>query len=206
MKLTPEQIAENKLAAVGHIDGKSIEYFTGYQWVKTTNLVGIKNFPFRRKPEPAWTLPKGKQWHRTYWTKDMLPDGWRPLLKDEMMVVGDEARFDNREDTFCEQETGGQKASSLPCLYLRTRRPLPSDPQPWSRPEHVPGPVCWIRKTGNVGESLFIVAVDAAGITVCADKFGNKEISAHLVKWDALDGEYSTDRINWKACTVEARP
>lgn len=86
----------------------------------------------------------------------------------------------------------------------------------WSRPEHVPGPVCWIRKKNgvnyNVGESTpltdmkteaMIVSVSTRGFTYMAGEY-------HLLWWAETDMlsalEHSTDRITWQPCTVkEAR-
>lgn len=39
-----------------------------------------------------WSLPappSGMQWHRTDWTEDQLPEGWRPILKGESYGMND---------------------------------------------------------------------------------------------------------------------
>lgn len=37
-------------------------------------------------PDP----PEGYEWHRTDWTEEMLPEGWRPLLLAERPICGDQ--------------------------------------------------------------------------------------------------------------------
>lgn len=81
-----------------------------------------------RIPKPEWRLlepPTNKQWHRTDWTEDMLPEGWRPLLLNEKDHASDEELRDGVWTT-------------VSCLYnhrwhtgqserhTRTRRPLPT--------------------------------------------------------------------------------
>lgn len=44
-------------------------------------------------PTKPWTLPpppEGQQWHRTDWTEEMLPKGYRPLLLEEKDEIGDD--------------------------------------------------------------------------------------------------------------------
>lgn len=126
-----------------------------------------------QKPAPEWRLPDpppGQQWHRTDWTQDMLPEGYRPLLLGEPWVKGDEImrvsgqswhvagawRHDLLND-------GAEKDSAR----LRTRRPLPapveyvplepSDIQPGSVVRCI-GATWWKQVTG----------VRAENVTVCA--------------------------------------
>lgn len=81
-----------------------------------------------RLPEPAqpWKLPEppqGRQWHRTDWTEDMLPEGWRPLLLGEKRAAGDEYQYEG-DPTWglCQVYA---EASAINKEFYRTRRPLP---------------------------------------------------------------------------------
>ena len=81
--------------------------------------------------EPEWTLGRsvngftlaeGQEWHRNDFTKDMLPDGWRPLLKHEKAKIGDEYLL---MDTWCIQHHDDAFTANHYCATLqRTLRPL----------------------------------------------------------------------------------
>lgn len=79
--------------------------------------------------ETPWVLPPppaGMKWHRDDWTKDMLPEGYRPLLLDERDEDGDQ------------QLSEGEWITLLDCRFkttederhCRTRRPLPQSAEP----------------------------------------------------------------------------
>lgn len=75
-------------------------------------------------------------------------------------------------------------------------------PQPkrvhWSKPEHVPGPVCWVRRRGQPACWLITCVCDDAIY------FGStKPLQALFRDLPRIIDEYSTDRINWHPCTVE---
>lgn len=78
-------------------------------------------------------------------------------------------------------------------------RPAPEPvTRPWSKPEDVPGPVCYLRNsTTGCGVHWFMV--------IQADE-GTIDIQGREISWDALakEGvwEHSTDRITWKPCVV----
>lgn len=84
-----------------------------------------------REKSKEWKLPApppGKQWHRDDWTQDMLPEGWRPLLMDEVWEQGDQIYRQNG------WETAGNKltdAIGILCCKMtqpcRTQRPLPTE-------------------------------------------------------------------------------
>lgn len=80
------------------------------------------------EPEP-WALPDpphGYEWLRADgWTKEMLPDGWRPYLKGEEKVNGDEYYNMFRE---FRGETG-DGSYFFPAFWYITKRPLPA-PKP----------------------------------------------------------------------------
>jgi len=70
----------------------------------------------------------------------------------------------------------------------------------WSKPEHVPGPVCWI-KFGEKNTELLVVAIDVDGV-----RFDG----AITTSWKSLAGSthipaalHSTDRVTWHACEAE---
>ena len=79
----------------------------------------------------GFTLSDGEEWHRQDWTKDMLPDGWRPLLLGEQ---------DAKEDEYCRDRSNyfeilGDLAGSIMLgerqfNRRRTRRPLPEVKKP----------------------------------------------------------------------------
>jgi hypothetical protein len=77
------------------------------------------------QPAPAWRLPDpppGQQWHRTDWTQEMLPEGYRPLLLGEPQQDGDEfLRSSNQAWT---PVAFGSNQQSRPVHHHR--RPLPT--------------------------------------------------------------------------------
>ena len=107
-----------------------------------TNLASYAQIiGWRYADKPAWKLPEppaGKQWHRNDWTEKMLPEGWRPLLKDELIRGGDECRHELPNSyrgqqhgmtglTPCEN-VSGRWFKSTEEFFWRTRRPLPAEP------------------------------------------------------------------------------
>lgn len=80
------------------------------------------------EPTP-WTLPPppaGQQWHRTDgWTKDMLPEGYRPLLKDEVAQAEDRFFLFNK---WAKPEGALGGKINQHHLHARTTRPLPEPP------------------------------------------------------------------------------
>ena len=76
-----------------------------------------------RLPDP----PAGRQWlFADKWTADMLPDGWRPLLKGEREQQGDETFLFSGWDKVCKTETAPEHMM----IPRRTRRPLPPEVDP----------------------------------------------------------------------------
>lgn len=78
-------------------------------------------------------------------------------------------------------------------------RPKPEPvSRPWSKPDDVPGPVCWIRR--DHWERL-IIMVNPSRITFV----GGVASKLEDINWDEIqrDGcEYSTDRKTWHKCEV----
>jgi hypothetical protein len=79
-------------------------------------------------------------------------------------------------------------------------RPKPQPvSRPWSKPEDVPGPVCWIRSEKGQSEKL-VTMVASDGIRMFS-LLGDHHT---FFGWNSLASyEYSTDRKAWKPCTVE---
>lgn len=68
-------------------------------------------------------------------------------------------------------------------------------PLPWSKPEHVPGPVCWIKFKGS-GSEFMVTSISESGIAGVGWSIFWNDIK------DRVDS-YSTDRVTWKPCLIE---
>jgi hypothetical protein len=93
-------------------------------------------------------LVPGEAWHRTDYTPDMLPEGWRPLMLGEIDQKSDEVLRDTgwRVLGHYPSDTTGLPTweSTVRC---RTRRPLPPPPPTFEHDgkvwtSHVPGDPC----------------------------------------------------------------
>lgn len=74
--------------------------------------------------------------------------------------------------------------------------------RPWSKPEDVPGSVCWVRFSCD-GPAILVVMVTDQGIGL----YGNTVLGYSPKLWsDIGDWEHSTDRKTWHPCTVEEQP
>lgn len=77
-------------------------------------------------------------------------------------------------------------------------RPKPEPKtRPWSKPEDVPGPVCWIR---NPEQERLIIAIDNEGVWAGSRSFGGCAFTWENFKINGV--EYSTDRKTWHKCEV----
>lgn len=87
-------------------------------------------------------------------------------------------------------------------------RPKPEPvTRPWSKPQDVPAPVCWVRTTSMSEasatrlEGMVVAVSDKAMTFLCGSlqhcDWDNREL-AHL--------EYSTDRKTWHKCEVTEEP
>ena len=86
----------------------------------------------------------------------------------------------------------------VPDLTNRPFRPKPQPvSRPWSKPDDVPGPVCWIRWIDERNNERMIVHVDGSGI------FSGSQMKCVMFGGEFLKWEYSTDRKAWHPCTVE---
>jgi hypothetical protein len=112
-----------------HAAGKVIQVYGDYGWDDTDGFLHW-NLPVNQYRIKPWTMPEppeGKQWHREDgWTENMLLNGYRPLLDDEVYENGDEGSCNNKAPirfakiTLCIGE--------FPNVgWARTKRPLPKE-------------------------------------------------------------------------------
>ena len=80
-------------------------------------------------------------------------------------------------------------------IHIIPHRPKPQPvSRPWSKPEDVPGPVCWLRFSSS-DRFYLVTQIFTEGMWF---------ISLGRLAWDELDVyQYSTDCKTWKPCTVE---
>jgi len=144
-----------------------------------------------------------EQNHRDDFTEADLPEGYRPILIGEEYLAGDEYLHSG---TWNAETYQGVNRVTRDYLYFktRTRRPLPSAPKivPWDCPGDVPGPVCWIRNREQT-TCWMVLALCKEGIHYTGS------LPSMLLKWGSMadrgNYEHSTDRLNWKPCTKEAK-
>jgi hypothetical protein len=91
-------------------------------------------------------------------------------------------------------------AEDLTDIEIVWHRPKPQPvSRPWSKPEDVPGPVCWIRSEKGQSERL-VTMVASDGIRMFS-LLGDHHT---FFGWNSIAYyEHSTDRATWKPCTVE---
>lgn len=84
----------------------------------------------------------------------------------------------------------------LPHCYRIAPEPVA---RPWSKPEDVPGPVCWVRSAITKTNERLILVVDAKGVHIATISGGHSD----YFRWLELRQlEHSTDRKTWLPCTV----
>lgn len=72
------------------------------------------------------TPPTGHCWHREDWTQEMLPEGYRPLLKDEPWLHGDEIlRYNEWQVAGQHEDDAIGSPTTKQKNHCRTRRRLP---------------------------------------------------------------------------------
>lgn len=72
----------------------------------------------------------------------------------------------------------------------------PPKTRPWSKPEDVPGPACWLRlKDQRMGECM-VIAIRLERVVIL-----DLNYEPAVYTWAELN-EYSTDRLTWKPCEV----
>lgn len=95
----------------------------------------------------------------------------------------------------------GNDPHSIPAMlangYDFRATPVPVS-RPWSAPEDVPGPVCWVRAFASAVVSDLIVTISDKGFI---------RYNGIFTMWaDTTHFEYSTDRREWKPCLVTEEP
>lgn len=191
MKTTESTLAEIKVLLdapddpylslkIAHAMGRRIEYCgAGDDYWPQPNPTWHYPAKFYRiaPPEPTWTLPEppaGRSWHRTDFTEEMLLDGWRPLLKGEIIQAGDQCKHEVDKDgsrsywgapsgfhgtTPEDSTTTSASDEFVPSMfYFRTRRPLPAALMPLTASDIQPGDA--IRLEGTNKWRLIVQVTD----------------------------------------------
>lgn len=120
----------------------------------------------------------------------MLPEGYRPLLKGEPLLKGDQQLgIYSREWV---DAVGGIITRLGPMHeWSRTRRPLPFPPLCWDSPDDVP-PLCWLRSNDTPDRQFLVVQVTGTGVG-----------TSRFWSWERLAEfgmQYSTDRKTFVPC------
>lgn len=93
-----------------------------WEFTPTTNLPGFRE------------LRAGEEWHRSDFTEEMLPTGWRPLLLGEIREGGDQYYSGDKIWTSL-LEYRDKAGARCSWTRYRTSRPLPEDlPPPVRQP------------------------------------------------------------------------
>jgi hypothetical protein len=87
----------------------------------------------------GFTLADGQEWHRTDgWTEEMLPAGYRPLMKGESAEHGDEYQHYTETGVWYDDTFSGVK-DDWTSYHYRTKRPLPTVETPWQLTSEIKG-------------------------------------------------------------------
>ena len=146
--LPPETVDPYAELKAAHAAGKVIQRkrtFYG-QWVDLDKDRVKLYFEGEYNPDELrvkpWTLSRhipgfrpledGEEWHRQGWTEDMLPEGWRPMLKGERREIGDglfptsgSSSWRDKWQAVDSTWTQPQSPADSDSFHSRTRRPLP---------------------------------------------------------------------------------
>ncbi len=164
-----------------------------------TNRGDLVNY----EPEP-WKLPDpphGYEWLRTDgWTKEMIPDGWRPYLKGEEKARNDE--YYNAERKY--GGVVGVKYDFEPKFWYITKRPLPA-PKPKTvkvplEPSDIPpGSIIGIRFRAATGTWFAVQGIASSGVLIAT--------AEGIVRFDLLakDWEIKRPGEEWKPCYKEVK-
>ena len=152
----------------------------------------------------GFTLADGQEWHRNDWTEDMLPEGWRPMTKGELMLKFQHEYSSNGKNWVVQ-------ASDVVCQpchdsdFIRTRRPLPTVAKlvPLG-PEDVP-PGSVIRSTKSVVPKSWISVLNVISIGV--EIAGNDGITTlNFLRLKEECWEISRDGgKTWQKCHKEGK-
>lgn len=154
--ITPEQVGEGyRLLLESELWNRDEENDFIHRWLNRGGwdasgwVGGNKDFTYRvpastpfhwdKPKEPEWTLSRelpgfrplrdGEEWYRLDgWTKEALPEGWRPLIKGEKYTPG---QGNDEFSTYSDDRFHWQSCeASIPEFgFWRTQRPLPDHPK-----------------------------------------------------------------------------
>lgn len=145
-------------------------------------------------------LREGEEWHRQDWSEEMLPEGWRPLLRGEPAKLDDDECYGGPGLYW--RAVAGLAGKTTAQMYeddnwfIRTRRPLPEpvrmvplEPADWMKD----GP-WWITEHDKKFISLVLGTSPDFIWTNGGNKF-HEEVMSRI---------RSNDGINWTACQKPA--
>lgn len=124
------------IAPLRGIVGESIR-----AWMETgITLGGIPSDALRLVKKWELAPPPHGRWHRSGWTEEMLPEGFRPMLDGEKFQPGDEiisckGNWQNISSVLA-GDLSDNISASLDTRYSRTRRTLHTEVQP--KPDLIP--------------------------------------------------------------------
>ena len=157
----------------------------------------------------GFTLGEGQEWHRNDWTEDMLPEGWRPLIKGEQVEDADQ-RFHSEYglQTFPIKTEYGRMAEYVIAgqehMHLRTRRPLPTVAKlvPLG-PEDVP-PGSVFKRIEYANHAMWIAPI--AVLTSCIEF--HDSVKCYQVSFAELQDRWLISRDGgktWQKCQKEGK-
>lgn len=215
--MNPTELKDLANTLNGIADGRQWQVFSDSAWRSCSGdpmRLIVSSFKIRLKPWEltdtvnGHTLPTGAEWHRQDFPESMLPQPYRPLMKGEVPIVGDQYCSSLSSWLPIGDKMRAQPAEFWPELWHRTTRPIPATEPQWLPlgPEDVP-PFSVIRRKGQTDEYdnlqywhwRLISYVTGIG-PVCADRGYN---------WQELSTDYEINRaiaagkwdpIAWEPC------
>ena len=151
----------------------------------------------------GFTLADGQEWHRNDWTEDMLPEGWRPMTKGELMLKFQHEYSSNGKNWVVQ-------ASDVVCQpchdsdFIRTRRPLPTVAKlvPLG-PEDVP-PGSVFKRIEYANHAMWIAPI--AVLTSCIEF--HDSVKCYQVSFAELQDRWLISRDGgktWQKCQKEGK-
>ena len=187
--LTPEQQATNVEALASFLRGDGMQYqHQDGSWRDAGNAICIDVSPHRPTPfvlgdtVNGFTLGPGQRWHRTDWTRDMLPEGTRPLLDCEERENEDEWSYPDGIWRKVKQYGPAGLVVDANHAHCRTTRQLPPAPAP--APELVPlepwdvPPGSAVRHPGVNGWEMVLLA-DGERVQTFTSSWKYEELMGH---------------------------